>query len=207
MATLNELINNVITDLAKDGEEGITAAVSTAIDNSIAHHENTAWWFMETQTSDTTVDGTEYYDVPSDMASTELTLLIEVSNNTYPLIKRDMQLLDDWFVKSTIFTGYSTDYAIWKNQFRLYPVPNGAYPLTINYYQKLGAPAGGSSNAWTTDAEMLIRARTEWQLLSLRYHDVEAATVAKQVEMDELRELKKTNQSRQMTGKTRKRRV
>jgi hypothetical protein len=175
MATIDTLTASIIDDMAKGGESGITAAVSNAIDLSIAHYESIPWWFMEVQDTDTTVDGTEYYDLPSNMASTEITLTIEVSNNTYPLIKRHFQLLEDYFVKSNIFKGYPTDYAIWKQQIRLYPVPNGAYTLTRNYYQKLGAPTAGNSNNWTTDGEMLIRARSEWQLHSLRYHDLEAA--------------------------------
>ena len=77
----------------------------------------------------------------------------------------------------------------------------------ILYYQNITGDWQSWSYAWTTDAEMLFRARTAWLLLCLRYLVVVAATVAKQVETDELRELKKTNQSRQMTGKTRKRRV
>lgn len=208
MATLGELTNDIISDMAKEGEDGITAAVSTAISQSIRHYETRPWWFLETQDTVATVSGTEYYDLPSDMASTELTITIDVNNHTYPLIKRGMQMLDDWFVKSAVFTGYPTDYAIWKSQIRLYPVPNGAYTLTRNYWKNLGAPSSaGGSNVWTVDGEFLIRARAEWQLHSLRYHDLEAATVTKQAETDALSSLNTQNQLRMMTGKTRKRRI
>jgi len=207
MATIDELTTNIINDLAKETEEGITAAVSSAISQSINYYESQPWWFQETQDTITTVDGTEYYDLPSDIASTEITITIEVSNNTYPLIKRHFQLIEDWFVKSNIFTGYPTDYALWKQQIRLYPVPNGAYTVTRNYYQKLGVPSAGASNSWTTDAETLIQSRAEWLLYSLRYHDLEAATVTKTVEQDSYKDMLGQNDLRLMVGRTRKRRV
>ena len=205
MATLDGMISDIITDLAKEGEPGVTAAVSTAISRSITHYENEPWWFLETQYAFTTTSGTEYYDVPSDMGATEFTLTIDVSNNTYRMIERDYQTLEDWFTKSNVFTGYPTDFAVYQNQIRMYPVPNGTYTATWSYTQQLGPPTANGSNAWTTDAEMLIRARSEWQLHAMRYQDIEAATVAKTVEQDELRSLRGKNTLRTMTGKTRKR--
>lgn len=207
MSTIDQLTSNIIDDLAKDGEEGITAAVSTAISQSIAYYESSPWWFLETQDTATTSDGTEYYDAPSSIASTEVTITIQVQNNTYPLIKRTFQTLEDWYVRSTVFTGYPSDYAMWKNQIRLYPIPNGSYTLTYNYYRSLGAPTAGNSNAWTTDAETLIQARAEWILYSRRYHDLEAATVLKAMEREEYVDLLATNDLRLLRGKTRKRRI
>jgi len=207
MATIDQLTTSIIDDLAKDGEEGVTAAASNAIGLAILHYETLPWWFLETINTEVTANGTEYYDVPSDFGTTEVTISITVSNNTYPLIKRNFQTIEDWFVKSSVFTGYSTDYAIYQQQFRLFPVPNGAYPLTIAYYKALGAPSSGNSNAWTTDAELLIRSRAEWQMNSLRYHDLEAATVAKQMETVAFGELDRKNRLRMTSGSLRKRRV
>lgn len=205
MATLDGMVANVISDMAKEGESGVTAAVTTAISNSISHYENEPWWFLETQYQFVTVDGTEYYDVPSDMGATEYSLTIEVSNNTYRMIERSYNTLEDWFVKSDTFTGYPTDFAVYQQQIRMYPVPNGAYTATWSYSQQLGPPSADASNAWTTDAELLIRARTEWQLHALRYHDAEAAAVSKNVEENEVQRLRGKNVVRTMTGKTRKR--
>lgn len=194
--------------MARENEEGITAAVQNAIAISIRHYETMPWWFLETTSTINTVNGTEYYDLPSDCAASELSLVLNVNNNTYPLIKRTYQYLEDIYTAGTIFSGYPTDYATYKNQIRMYPIPNGEYTATISYVQKLGVPVSdAASNAWTTDCELLIRARAEWQLQSLRYHDLEAVTVARQVEQVAFNELNRQNQQRQMTGKTVRRNV
>ena len=48
-------------------------------------------------------------------------------------------------------------WAWYANQIRLYPIPDSAYTLTISYLQVIDEPADGDSNAWTTDAAMLIK--------------------------------------------------
>ena len=174
MSTYVELESNIISDLAKDGEEGVTAAVSNQIDLAIAHYEKEPWWFLETRAVITSTSSGEYNTFPSDYKALD-SITIEINNHTYPLVERTYETLEDWFVKSSTFLGYPTDYAVYGNEFRLYPVPNGAYPMTLSYKQSLGAPSSTGSNAWTTDAEELIQGRVEWKLHSLRYHDLEAA--------------------------------
>ncbi len=124
------------------------------------------------------------------------------------LIKPPYTYLENVYTAGTIFSGYPSDYAIYKQQVRLYPVPNGTYTATMSYVQKLGIPASdGASNAWTSDCEPMIRARSEWQLYSLRYHDTEAAAVAKQFEVDAERSLRGQHNQRVSTGAARKRRL
>ncbi len=211
MSTYAELERYIIQDMAKEGESGVTAAVSNAIDIAIRHYETQPWWFLEKRDQFTTTSGTEYYDLTSDFAN-EINISITISNNTYPLIKRHHSLIEDWTVASTVFSGYPTDYSLSPStngdqQWRMYPIPNGTYTATYSYVRKLGVPSANGSNAWTLDAELLIRARAEWQLQSLRYHDLEAATVAKQVENEAYRELQRQNIERLSVGLTRKRRV
>ncbi len=208
MSTLNELRNGIISDMAREREDGITAAVDNAIALSIRHYETQPWWFLETQADIVTVNGTEYYDLPSDFGSTEVSLVIAINSNTYPLIKRSYSYIEDVYTAGAIFSGYPSDYAIYQQQIRLYPVPNGAFTATMSYVQKLGIPASdGASNAWTDDCEPMIRARAEWQLYSLRYHDTEAAAVAKQVEADAHTALRRQHGQRVSTGLARKRRL
>lgn len=193
--------------MARENESGITSAVSNAISLAISHYETQPWWFLEKQSAVVTTSGTEYYDLPSDFGSTEVSFVINISSNTYPLIKRPYQYLEDVQTEGTIFSGYPTDYAVYQQQLRLYPVPNGTYTATLSYVAKLGVPADGASNAWTDDGELLIRSRAEWQLQALRYHDLEAAGVAKSVEESVLKDMQKKNGLRLMTGKTKRRSI
>jgi hypothetical protein len=56
-------------------------------------------------------------------------------------------------------------FAYYKQNIRLYPIPDAVYTMTMAYVYKLTALSSGSdSNAWTTDAEELIRCRAKADL-------------------------------------------
>ncbi len=205
MSTGAQVRSRIIADLARSDSD-ITSSVATAIDLAIRHYETEPWWFLETRSTITSSSSQEYYSFPSDYRALD-SITIEINNNTYPLLQRPYTTLEDWNVKSSVFIGYPTDYAEYGEEFRLYPVPNGAYPMVLSYRQSKGDPGTASSNAWTTEAEMLITARAEWHLHALKFHDLEAATIAKGVERVAYDELKKLNTQRQTTGTTRRRRV
>jgi hypothetical protein len=206
LSTYRELRNDIISDMARESEEGITAAADTAIAVAIRHYESHPFWFLETQGTIIASPGDEYTDLPSDCGSTELTVTLTDNGDTYRLEKRQYQTLEEWSNGSSL-TGAPTDYATYQQQVRWYPIPDATYTATVSYTRKLGAPAEGSENVWTQDAQMLIRGRTEWQMHSLRYHDAEAAAIAKQVEEDALRGLLRQHTLRTSTGYTRKRRI
>jgi len=63
LSTHQELINGVISDMARENEEGITAAVSSALSLAINHYEQIPWWFLEQRYEFTTANGTEFYAV------------------------------------------------------------------------------------------------------------------------------------------------
>lgn len=203
MSTYDQLVNNVISDMAKDGESGITAAASNAVDLAIKHYENQQWWFLESRTVITSSSSAEYYthgyqDIDS--------ITIEINSNTYPLIQRTYETIEGWFTKSNVYVGFPTDFAMYGAEIRLYPIPNDAYNMTVSGRKSIGSPSAAGSNAWTTDAELLIQSRAEWQLYSLRYGDLEGAAAAKQVENDELSRLRSLNMSKTSTGRARRRR-
>ena len=62
--------------------------------------------------------------------------------------------MEDWFVQSATYTGYPTDYALYDEQIRLYPIPNGTYTLTLSYQKQLDGLAGeADTNEWMIDGE------------------------------------------------------
>ena len=140
MATYAEVERWLIQDMAREGEEGVTAAAAQAISNAIKYYEAQPWWFLETRTTITSSSSAEYYTVPSDFREMD-SITVEVSNNTYSLQERHYSLLEDWAAKSNVFTGYPTDYALYNDEIRLYPVPNGAYDMVLSYRRQLGTPS------------------------------------------------------------------
>lgn len=74
----------------------------------------------------------------------------------------------------------------------MYPVPDGVYAVQINYLQKLGVPStDGDSNAWTTEAEELIRHAAKARFFTNIAYDIENANYASGQAQIQLRRLKR----------------
>lgn len=205
MSTYETIERNIIANLAREGEEGVTAAVNTHVAQAIRHYENKSWWFMEERHTATSSSSVEYYPIPSNGLKLD-SITITVSNNVYPLHRRHYSTLEDWNAKANVFTGYPTDYAEYNDEVRLYPVPNGSYELVFSYKRSTGTTlSGATSNAWTIEGEDLISARAEWSLQARRYKDPEGALLAKSVENDAYQDLWSRNVQRQTTGRNKRR--
>lgn len=139
----------------------VAAVVDDYINDAIAHYQRYRFWFNETSATQNTSDGTATYAWPTDMVELD-SLIITVGTTLTPLRQVAPRDIDEMYVSST-FKGVPSVYADYKQQFRLYPTPNGTYTLT-QYYLKNYTPlasGSGSSNVWTTEAEELIRTRAK----------------------------------------------
>lgn len=212
MTTFATMRNQILDDLNRTKADDLTATCENSIKTAIAHYEKQRFWFLEKQSTTSTVNGQEYYPVPTDFYDND-SLVIRVNNYTYPLNERTYATLEDWFVRSSVFTGYPSDYTIYSTgetaQIRLYPVPNGAYTLTLSYYGKLAeVNAESDTNTWfKPEGEALIRARAEFLLYAQKLRDYDAAQAVKIIENEELAQIDKLTKMRQFTGRTQKRRM
>lgn len=206
MSNYEEVVTRVVADLAREGEPDITAAAGRAVDMAIKHYENQQWYFLETRSTITASSSQEYYTLPADFKDME-SITIEINNNTYPLIERSYSTIEDWNIDAATYIGYPTDYALFGNEIRVYPVSNGEYPMVLSYHQSIGPPTASGSNAWTSTAELMIHSRAMGQLQALRFQNPEGALLAKQVEQDEYNYHQRLNIQRMTTGKPRKRRI
>lgn len=147
----------------------LTAQIKKAIVSAVKFHERKTFYFTETSFTFATVASQEYYttaDAPAIAASPN----IERLNGNYyssrtPLVKRDWQYIDDISVMSTSL-GQPMDWAYRQLRIRLYPIPDGVYTITAFNVPRLTELSSDSdSNAWTNDAEAMIRARAKWDLV------------------------------------------
>ncbi len=204
MSTFGTMVNRIADDMARSD---VTAAAKAEINSAIRHYSTRRFWFLEARATVNTVDSQEFYTLPGDFMDID-SLVITVNSWTYSLIQRTYQALEDWFVQASTFTGYPTDFAIYDQQLRLYPVPNGAYQMTLSYLQRLeDLSATASTNSWMTEGEELIRARAESRLYVNRYRDFEAAQAMQMVENDALSAMIRIQNQRIMTGSTKRRRM
>lgn len=204
MTTLATMRNRILDDLMRND---LTSQAESSIKSAIAFYENRRFWFLEQRATASTIDGQEFYGLPSDFLDEDV-VSITVNNWSYPLIKRTFKTTEDWFVKANTYKGYPTDYAIYDEQIRLYPIPNGQYTMTIAYYKRLTSlTLETDSNDWLIEGEELIRSRAEWDLYARTLRDFDAAQACKVLEQENLAQHEKLTKARLMTGSTRRRRM
>jgi len=173
MATYLDLITRV-------GDESLRAdmtnQIKLCIQDAIAHNEVERFWFNQFRDRTfATAPGQEFYgaadqsDIPNILEFDAATLT--VGSTRWPLAKVGYVQIEDWNADAAS-RGQPTHYAYWGQQIRLHPVPDSAYQVRLSGLFKLPTLTGdGDANAWTGDAEELIRHRAKAILYSQYLRD------------------------------------
>ena len=198
MSTYGTMQTRIADELARSD---LTSQIKLAIQSAIAHYSGKRFWFNEAQATASTSDGTEYYAVPNDFQSID-SLRITVNGTTYTLESQPWVWMDE-AQSNSAYKGQPIYYAIYAQQFRLYPIPDAVYTLKLSYQKALGSlSADGDTNAWMVEGERLIRMRAKWDLFSnvIRTEPDEEAK-CKAAENDELAELQGRTVSQLSVGR------
>jgi hypothetical protein len=166
VATYGDLQTRIADELDRDD---LSVQIKRAILSAVTYYARQPFWFTESSFTFSTVNGQETYG-SSDNAAIATAPMIERLNGNFfglrtPMIKRDWEYIDNI---STLTTSKATprDWAYRASQIRVYPIPDRAYTITAYYTPILTAlSADSDSNAWTNDAEELIRARSKADLM------------------------------------------
>lgn len=141
-----------------------------------------------------TVSGQEFYSdadyaIIGSMATIDKMVLL-YANNRWPIRRRTPEWMEDVSF-STSLRSIPTDWAWVAGSIRFYPVPNGAYPIFITGTARLPALVNSTdSNAWTQDAEELIRLCAEGILYRRIVRDAAMAAMCQQDEAQALQSLR-----------------
>lgn len=156
------------------GRPDLTPHIKKAIQSALRFYESERMWFNEAEATATTVSGEENIAVPTDLIEIDVLTLTQSSvrerlaRKSYAWIRQHSEV--------ATATAIPEHYAYYADQLWLYPVPNGAYTLTMSYVQRLGTLNDpGDTNAWMTHGEELIRNRAKYDLLSGRGKDYRGA--------------------------------
>lgn len=184
VSTYGEMQTRIATELVRDN---ISNEIKAAIQSAIKHYETTRFWFNEVTATALTAVNQERYPVPSNMI--ELDSLNMTSNGTNdPLTRRDWSYIDG--ISTSSSTGRPQDFCIYRDEIYLYPIPDAVYTLTLAYVKSLSTlTLDADTNAWMTDAEILIRSKAKWNLFTNLIRDYEAADRMRDQEMTELSRL------------------
>ena len=184
----------------------LTTQIQNAIQSAIQHYERKRFYFNELfdNGSWSTVLGQEFYSGATTpliytMASID-TLTIFAFNNRYKLQPRSAGWIEDLSVGVT-WNGMPTDWCYVGEQIRMYPIPNAAYPVLTTGTQRLVALIQPTDyNAWTIDAEVLIRSVAKRILFTHVLYDQERAGIMVQEEQLALAGLQSESSQRVAAG-------
>jgi hypothetical protein len=180
----------------------LTTQIARAIQSAIRHYSRERFYFNEAQWTSPTVASQRMYAVPSDLVDVDM-IKIRVQGFDYELLRRDWNYLENVDTSPT-YTGQPTDWAYFANQFRLYPVPDAVYTLTLSGLSTLEALSeSDDTNAWMVEGEELIRARAKWDLCTSVLMDPASASLMKAIELDALGSLKGRSNVRLSMGRVR----
>ena len=183
MPTLGTMKTRIANDLARSN---LTSEIADSIDTAIAEYEMERFWFNESRSiTFSTVASQEWYtssdnsNIP-DLLQIDFVKLTDGTTN-YGLKHvpyKELELISD----ANNSDAQPIWYTMYAQQMRMYPVPDTAYTITVSAHIKLGTPSDdASSNAWTTEAEMLIRSAAKRLLYEDVIHDdAKAARHARQ---------------------------
>lgn len=205
MATYLDMQTRIADELDRSD---LTAQIKKAILSAVAHYERKSFYFSETSFTFSTVAGQEYYGT-ADAAAIATSPSIERINGAYnalrvELTKRPFSYINEISVIGTTSRAEPSDWAYRAEQIRLYPIPDAVYTMTAFNIPRLTAlSADGDTNAWTNDAEELIRTRAKIDLILnvIRGSDMEAEVIGlKSQERSALNALFSETASRSATG-------
>jgi len=159
MSNLGTLRARIAREMKRGDITADSPAVMDSIVSAIDYFANQRFFFNEF--SDTA------FSASSSVRSQTLPIIpvildgvkVKHGNREYPLEERTWSWMDD--TDSGMFYGYPDYYSWHTNSLRLYPPPNDSYSLVISGVKLLTevsvSASNSASNAWTSDAEAMIR--------------------------------------------------
>jgi hypothetical protein len=168
--TLQDLINRIASDLTRDDLTGdsLTSPIANVVSDSIKFYENERFWFNQTRLQFfNTVIGQQAYTV------TDLSIIpniVRIDNIYLPfstsICPLDRYEVGDFEVISSGMTGLGkpTGYTYSDLSILLWPIPVAVYQMRLHCFYKLPYPALATTNAWTDDAEELVRSHAKMLL-------------------------------------------
>jgi hypothetical protein len=174
MGTLADLKSRIATELARND---LTSQIANAVSDAIKFYGRERFWFNQSRTiTFATVDGQEAYGEADQSLIPDLIKIdgIFFSTDKYPLDRyspTDFEMLTG----GSTSNGRPYAYTYTDEQILLYPTPNDAYTLRIFAHYRLPALTDTDTNAWTDDAEELIRTHAKQLLYIDPLEDDESA--------------------------------
>ena len=151
------LVTRIRTDLNRGSAHD--NRIRQAIIDAIRFYRSTRLGWNQKRAETLVQDGDEFVDLPPDWIEIDQ-LVLEEDNTRDPLIERTYDWIEERR-RTRDLSGRPTDYAIQARQLRLYPPADQSYSLVMSLLYELRdvslSASDGTTNAWMTEGEELIR--------------------------------------------------
>lgn len=202
MATLGAMKTRIADELDR---QNLSSQIANAISDAIAEYEQDRFWFNESRDNTFSTVVSQRIYTASDAAW--IASLIEVDDLflTYAGQNRRLRRISpeesELFADNSAAVGAPYWWAYYNQSIYLYPFPDGVYPVRALAHIRLPALTDDSqSNAWTTEAERLIRRRAKALLFAEVISKPEEAVSNGVLANEELDRLKSESSKRRATG-------
>lgn len=201
MATLSTMKTRIATELDRSD---LTGSIANAIADAIAEYEQDRFWFNESRDLTFTTVAAQRIYTSSDASwiadVIEIDdLFVTVSGNNRCLDRispEESELLSDSYASQ----GAPYAWAYFNKNIYLYPYPDATYTVRALAHYRLSAVSDGTSNAWTTEAERLIRRRAKQLIYAEMMSDPQQALAQQPLIEQEYNRLKAESSRRRATG-------
>jgi hypothetical protein len=194
MGTLGQLYTRLILDTNRDdmavGGELAQARID-AVADAVEQHADEQFWFNRSSATATTSAGDATLPLP---AGIRIAGLIALAGE--PLAKVPLERIEH-----RTETGRPARWAENEGTIQLWPIPDGAYALSIHGLASTAVPALESeSNHWTSEAGRLILATAKKILYRGSLRDPEGYALARDEEEEALARLRRETRRRDRAG-------
>lgn len=188
MATYGDMQSRIANEIKRSD---LTTQIQNAIKSAIQAHESRPFWFTQGRATMTTTAGVKVYALPSTPTEDIFKKMRRVRiyrNGWLPLEEFGLQealeydvntsqtgVPDHYFIEYLEKTTPANDHAT-IGQMWLLPIPDASYSVELHYFKELDPlTANSSENAWTDEAELLIRCRAKRELYTHVIRDTNEA--------------------------------
>lgn len=193
MTTLATLVARIADEFSRTD---LDTQIERFVLDAVKRYKSYGWWFNQSVATITTTADDYQYAVPDDFLAVD-SLTVTSGTDVWPLTECPYAQIA---ALETDTTGEPTMFALYRQQFRLYPVPDGEYTLTLSYLVILDALTSTDSNAWTTNVEELIRCAASEALCRGLLRDPTWADQWRVMKNDAFRDFRRESAMRTTTG-------
>lgn len=176
MGTLAQLQARIASDLTRDD---LTSQIADVVADAIKFYAKQKFWFNQSRNlSFNTVAAQSDYTTLGSVSAADIieldALFVTQGSSVFGLTHFE-PLQFEYLASPTANYSLPSAFTYVDQAIRLYPAPDAVYAMRAYAHYKLPYPADGDTNAWTDDAEDLIRSHAKMLLFLDVLQDDEGA--------------------------------